>query len=91
VPAGHSAYVTGVSFGVGQGKECTFKGKFRNGFGGAFSVKYALTLYQNTYFGPIHIPLKVPEKTDMVITAQAGGAGVTVDASWGMIIKKEQQ
>ena len=87
VPAGKKAYVTGLTFGVGQGKECTFKGKFRNGLGGAFSVKFALTLYENTYFGELATPMEIPEKIDMVITGITVSGTVKANASFGIILK----
>lgn len=91
VPAGKVAYVTGISFGVGQGKECTFRAKFRNGVSGAFSVKFSLTLYQSTYIGPLQIPLRVPEKIDMVITGITASGTVKANASFGMILHAEDQ
>ena len=87
VPAGKTAYITGISFGVGQGKECTFIGKFRNGVGGAFSVKFSLTLYQNTYFGSLEIPLRIPEKIDIVVTGVTLSGTVKANASFGIILK----
>ena len=87
VPRGKTAYITGISFGTGEGKECTFKGKFRNGVGGAFSVKYSLTLFQSAFFGDLAIPLRVPEKIDIVITGISGSAGTKADASFGFILK----
>jgi hypothetical protein len=86
IPAGKTGYVTGLSFAVGQGRECTFFGKFRNGVNGAFSVKYSLTLYQSSFFGTLEVPLKIPEKVDMVITATATATPVKADASFGIIL-----
>lgn len=87
VPAGKTAYITGVSFATGEGKECTFKGKFRNGVNGAFSVKYSLTLFQSAFFGDLSVPLRVPEKIDIVITGISASAGTKADASFGFILK----
>lgn len=87
VPADKTAYITGISFGVGQGKECTFKGKFRNGVNGAFSVKYSLTLYQESFYGSLQVPLRIPEKIDMVITGITATGTVRADASFGIILK----
>ncbi len=90
VPADKTAYITGLSFGVGQGKECTFKAKFRNGVDGAFSVKYSLTLYQSAYLGMLQVPLKIPEKIDMVITGITAAGTVVANASFGMILKDNE-
>ena len=87
VPAGKTAYITGLALGVGQGKECTFTAKFRNGVNGAFSVKFSLTLYQSAYTGSLVIPLKIPEKVDMVITGITAAGTVKANASFGMILK----
>lgn len=90
VPAGKTAYVTGLSFGVGQGKECTFLARIRNGLGGVFSVKYSLTLFESSFFGTLVIPLEVPEKIDMVVTASAATGTVRADASFGLILVDNQ-
>ena len=88
VPAGKTGYVTAVSFAVGEGKQCLFKGKFRNGVTSdfAFSVKYVLDLFQTSFFGTLVVPLMVPEKTDIVLTAQSSAAGTDAGASFGMIL-----
>lgn len=88
VPAGKTAYITGISFGVGKAKECLFRGKFRNGVGGAFSVKFSKQLFESAYTGDLKVPLAVPEKIDMCVTAQNTDVSGTVeaDASWGMIL-----
>lgn len=88
VPAGKTAYVTGASLSCGQGKECLFKGKFRNGPTSeyAFSVKFAIDLYQSSYFGTFANPLRVPEKTDALWTAQTSVGTIDATASYGMIL-----
>ena len=89
VPAGKTAYVTGISLNVGQGKQCLFRAKFRNCTvaGCAFSVKYALDIFENTFFGELKVPLMVPEKTDMVFTSELSSTPtVTTSASFGMIL-----
>lgn len=91
IPAGKVGYVTGISFAVGEGKECTFRAKFRNGQGGAFSVKFSLTLYQNSYIGSMQTPLRIPEKIDMVITGITATGTVKANASFGMILHTEDQ
>lgn len=88
VPVGKTGYVTGVSFAVGEGKQCLFKGKFRNGSSSsfAFSVKFVLDLFQTSFYGTLVVPLKVPEKTDIVVTAQSTAAGTDAGASFGIIL-----
>jgi hypothetical protein len=88
VPAGKTAYVTGASLSCGQGKACLFKAKFRNGPTGeyAFSVKFSLDLYQNSYFGTFATPLRIPEKTDALWTAQTSSGTIEAAASYGMIL-----
>lgn len=88
VPAGKSAFITGMSLSAGQGKQCYFKAKFRNGStsSNAFSIKYALDLYQTAFTTNLATPLKVPEKTDIVITAQTTSGTIDVAASYGFIL-----
>ena len=88
IPAGKTGYVTGVSFSAGQGKQCLFKAKFRNGPGSsyAFSVKYVIDLYENSFFGQLGVPLRVPEKTDIVITASTTSGTINAAASFGILL-----
>lgn len=89
VPSGYTAYITGISLNVGQGKQCLFRAKFRNCATAncAFTTKYAIDIYQNTFFGELKVPLKVPEKTDVVITAQMSATpAATATASFGAIL-----
>jgi len=88
VPAGKTAYITGAVFSVGSGKSCTFRGKFRNCTtpNCSFSNKFTLELYQASEYLPFITPLRVPEKTDMVITGINGTPAIAASASWGMIL-----
>ena len=88
VPAGKTAYVTGASLSCGQGKECLFKAKIRNGPTSehAFSIKFAIDLYQNSYFGTFENPLQVPEKSDALWTAQTSVGTIDATASYGLIL-----
>ena len=88
VPAGKTGYITGVSFSAGQGKQCLFRAKIRNGVGAlyAFSVKYAIDLYQNTFQGDLKIPMRIPEKTDMCITGVTSSGTIDACASYGIFL-----
>ena len=88
VPAGKTAFVTGASLSCGQGKQCLFKAKFRNGPTSeyAFSIKFSLDLYQSSYFGTFATPLRIPEKTDALWTAQTSSGTIEAAASYGMIL-----
>jgi len=88
VPANHTAYITGLSLSAGQGKECFFKAKFRNGPDSinAFSVKYAIDIYQGTFNTNLATPLAVPEKIDILITAQTTSGTISATASYGMVL-----
>lgn len=87
VPAGKTLYVTGISGGVGQGKEATLSYKARNSADsvGAFSTKYDLKIYEASVVQTLTTPLAIPEKTDIVITGIAGGV-VDCTASFGGIL-----
>lgn len=88
VPAGKTAYITGGLFSIGQGKDCVFKGKFRNCTmdNCSFSNKFTIELFENALQADFKTPLAVPEKTDIIITAKNGATTVSASASWGMII-----
>lgn len=88
VPAGKTGYVTGLSFSAGQGKQILFKAKFRNGPSAdyAFSVKYTVDLYQTSFIGNLVNPLRIPEKTDAVITAQTSSGTIDGSGSFGLIL-----
>lgn len=88
VPAGNTGFVTGLSLSTGQGKQVLFKAKFRNGVsnGFAFSDKFTMDLYQNQFFGTLSIPLKIPEKTDIVMTGITTSGTVSGGASFGIML-----
>ena len=88
VPAGKTAFITGGVFSVGSGKSCTFRGKFRNCLGTtcAFSNKFTIEMYESSQYLPFATPLRVPEKTDMLITGVNGTPEISASASWGMIL-----
>ena len=92
IPAGYTGYITGVSFSAGQGKQCLFKAKFRNGPTNdfAFSIKFTIDLYQNYFYGLLVAPLRVPEMTDIVITAQTTSGTIEASASYGLILIKNK-
>lgn len=88
VPAGKTALITGGTFAIGQGKECVFKGKFRNCSteNCVFSDKYSVELFESAFFATFPTPLPVPEKTDIVITGQNGATTVTASASFALVL-----
>ena len=88
VPAGKTAYVTGVGASIGQGKECLIKYKLRNTAAptGAFSVKYTVELYQNTINQTLAVPLQVPEKTDIIVTGKTSTGTINMSSSFGLIL-----
>lgn len=87
-PAGKTGYVTGLSLSTGQGKQVFYRAKIRNGKtnGNAFSIKFTMDMYENNFFGTLVVPLKVPEKTDVVITGTTTSGSVDGSASFGMIL-----
>lgn len=89
VPADKIAFATGLSFNIGQGKECRFTAKARNCLQDncAFSTKYTLIVYENTVFGDLKVPLRLPGLTDIVITGKLSSTpNVTATASFGMFL-----
>lgn len=93
VPAGFTGLVTGISVNTPQSKSALFRAKIRNCFGPncAFTTKYTLDIYQTTFFGTLQNPFNVPEKSDIVFTAQASIATTSIGASWGMILIKNDR
>lgn len=91
VPNGYTGYVTGLSASAGQGKQILFKGRFRNGPDNsyAFSTKFTIDLYQTSFIGDLKVPLRVPEKTDIVISATTVSGTVNGSASFGIILIKD--
>jgi len=86
VPAGKTGYFLKGSFAVGKGKECTFRVRINNGFGGAFSTKYVLPLYQSAIDLELKVPLKLPAKTTIAISAQAEAGEVSAQGSFGILL-----
>ena len=86
VPAGKTGYFLKGSFVVGKGKECTFRVRINNGFGGAFSTKYVLPLYQSAIDLELKVPLKLPAKTTIAISAQAEAGEVSAQGSFGILL-----
>lgn len=89
VPAGKTAYITGATFSAGEGKQCTFKAKIRNGpqtDNGAFSVKYVIDVFESSFFASFKIPLAVPEKTDACFTALTTAGTIDASVSYGLIL-----
>ena len=49
-------------------------------------IKRKMDMYENNFFGTLVVPLKVPEKTDVVITGTTTSGSVDGSASFGMIL-----
>ncbi len=83
VPAGKSMYIMSMHFSTGEGKACTYRVMVRNGVGSsyAFSVKYSVSVFENTSPVGIPVPLKIPEKLDICITGITTAG--TVDGTAG--------
>lgn len=91
VPNGKTAYAVENSFNVGQGKQCLFKIKLKSCITAncSFATQYLIYVYQNTFSTPITLPLRVPEKTDGVVTTIVGDApDVTVSATFNLILEE---
>lgn len=89
VPLGFTAYVSGLSFNVGQGKEVLFAAKYRNCLEAdcAFVIAYSLTVYQATFQGDLKYPFKLTELTDVVVTGKSSlDPSVRAHASFGMVL-----
>lgn len=88
VPAGKTAYVNGALFSVGEGKDCVFKGKFRNCTTDdcVFSNKFTIEMFEASQQADFKVPLAIPEKTDMVVTGKNGATTVSASASFGIIL-----
>ena len=54
-----------------------------------FSSKYDLILYENSVSQNLKIPLRVPEKTDIVVTGKTDVGTVTCTASFGGYLIEE--
>jgi len=90
VPNDKTAFVTGISVNVGQGKQAFMKAKARNCDNSSicsFSTKYSIDLYQDTFFGELRVPLRLEEKTDVVFTSELSSTPeVTTSGSFGLIL-----
>lgn len=88
VPAGKTGYITGGLFSVGEGKDCIFKGKFRNCTteNCVFSNKFTIEMFEASQQADFKTPLEVPEKTDVIITGQNGATTVAASASFGILL-----
>jgi len=92
VPRGYTALVTGISFSVGEGKDCIVIAKTRSNLfdNAAFNTKYTLDLFEANYYATLESPFYVPEKTDIVWNATSSAAGTKVSGSFGYILVKNE-
>lgn len=85
VPANHTAYLTGFDCTVGRAVAATCKFRLRvRELGGAFQTKRPAELNSAgvaDYKYPYKFPIEIPEKSDIIMQAQAGANGM--DATGG--------
>jgi len=87
VPAGKSAYVTGIGFSIGKAKDAMILAKLRIfGENSSFQTKYTTEVYESNETAPLQIPFYVPEKTDIVLNVLPGASGSRVSASFGFYL-----
>lgn len=88
IPAGKTFFITGLSLSVGQGKDCTFYVRTRNGITSAdsFSVKYSSEMYEAAFTTALTTPFRISEKSDMCITAITSAGSIEASVSWGGIL-----
>lgn len=90
IPKGKTGFVTGISINVGQGKQAFMKAKARNcvfSQNCSFSVKYSIDLYESTFFGELKIPLRLEERTDIILTSELSSTPeVTTSGSFGLVL-----
>lgn len=85
VPAWKTWYLTYGKMSTGKWFEIKIRMKARP-FWWAFQVKHIAYCYEGTYDYEFTTPLAIPEKTDIIVTAEADLANANVTAVWDMIL-----
>ncbi|MEK9694604.1 MAG: hypothetical protein VW270_02510 [Candidatus Poseidoniales archaeon] len=87
VPANHDAYLLQLEGSSKKNNEITMRLAIRS-FGGVFRNNHQCSFIGNQYLYPYSIPFKIEPKSDIDIRAFAGAAGVSVDATFNMVLIK---
>lgn len=87
VPAGYTAYVNQLQFSVGQGKEVEIQVRVRwPGEESVYRTVSSFFVYQASSNIHIHIPLAVPEKSDLQFIAKSAAGTVAVAAVFDTVL-----
>ncbi|MCP4541593.1 MAG: hypothetical protein GY832_31055 [Chloroflexi bacterium] len=83
VPADKTLYIFGMSFDCARRDDVIVRYKYRNdGTNGVLSTKRLHGLYEMALTENFFVPFSVPEKTDMVMTAQTTVGSCPVSGTW---------
>jgi len=85
VPAWKTWYMTYGKMSTWKGFEVTIRMKARM-LWWAFQTKHQAYCYQGTYDYRFTVPLQIPEKTDIIVTAEADLANANVSAVFDLIL-----
>lgn len=80
IPAGKYGVITHSEIGCAKSDDCEIRFKVRP-FGEVFQTKRLLNFFQNTVSFSNFIPILLPPKCDVTITALSGAGGVKVSAN----------
>lgn len=85
IPAWKTGYILYGKSSIWQWKEATIRFKWRP-LWGVFALYHAFYIFENNYDYRYQTPLRVPEKTDLLVTGQVTLATTAISASFDIII-----
>lgn len=86
VPAGKSAYIIVVGMGAGKQQEAIIRAKARTAEGAPFSVVWKKVMYESAFWPIFPAPVRIPEKHDIIITAESVLGSINVDANFSFYL-----
>ena len=85
IPAGYTGYLLKGSMSAGKGGDCMVKMKIRQ-FGGTWVTGHVAQAYQGQYTYDFPVPLVVPEKSDIKVTATSTSTGTSVGCNFDIVL-----
>ena len=85
IPAGYTGYLIKGDTAAGKGGDAEVRMYIRP-FGGGWIVGHVAQVYESQYVYDFPIPMQVPEKTDIKVTAKSSSTGTAVSCNFDIIL-----